>query len=95
MFRFYTSWESQKTKGFLTFSRGMEIKRWAKIGLYFKYFIIYIIAILQILTELLGHHKESYFLWNSSTSKKDAQTVHSKCLQQLKQSLTTPSYLFS
>ena len=32
MFPFYTSWKRQKTKGFLTFSGGMERENWAKMG---------------------------------------------------------------
>ena len=32
MFYFYTQWKYQKTFGFLTFSRGIEMKHWAKMG---------------------------------------------------------------
>ena len=30
---FYTPWKRQKTKGFLTFSRGIEMWSWTKMGL--------------------------------------------------------------
>ena len=29
-FHFYISWKRQKTKGFLTFSGGIEVEHWAK-----------------------------------------------------------------
>ena len=29
---FYTPWKRQKTKGFLTFSGGIEMWHWAKMG---------------------------------------------------------------
>ena len=29
---FYTPWKRQKTKGFLAFSEGIEVERWAKMG---------------------------------------------------------------
>ena len=32
MFHFYTPWKRQKAKGFLTFSRGIEMEDWAKMG---------------------------------------------------------------
>ena len=32
VFQFYTRWKSQKTKGFLTFSGGIEMEHWAKMG---------------------------------------------------------------
>ena len=32
MTHFYTSWKCQKTKGFLTFSRGIEMWHWTKMG---------------------------------------------------------------
>ena len=32
MFHFYTTWKRQKTFGFLTFSRGIEMEHWAKMG---------------------------------------------------------------
>ena len=32
MFHFYTPWKRQETKGFLTFSGGVEMKHWPKMG---------------------------------------------------------------
>ena len=32
MFHFYTAWKRQKIKGFLTFSKGVEMKHWSKMG---------------------------------------------------------------
>ena len=32
MFQFYTPWKRQKTFGFLTFSGGIEMERWVKMG---------------------------------------------------------------
>ena len=32
MFYFYTPWKRQKTFGFLTFSGGIEIEYWARMG---------------------------------------------------------------
>ena len=32
MFHFYTPWKRQKIFGFLTFSGGIELKHWAKMG---------------------------------------------------------------
>ena len=32
MLNFYTPWKRQKTFGFLTFSGGIEMKHWAKMG---------------------------------------------------------------
>ena len=29
---FYTPWKREKTKGFLTFSEGIEMWRWTKMG---------------------------------------------------------------
>ena len=37
MFCFYTSWKCQKTKGFLTFSGGIEIVHWVKMGWKWKW----------------------------------------------------------
>ena len=31
IFHFYTPWKRQKTKGFLTFSRGIEMEHWTKM----------------------------------------------------------------
>ena len=33
MFYFYTPWNRQKTKGFLTYSGGIEMEHWSKNGL--------------------------------------------------------------
>ena len=33
MFHFYIPWKRQKTKGFLTFSGGIEMKHWTKMDL--------------------------------------------------------------
>ena len=32
MFHFYTPWKRQKTKGFLTFSGGIEMEHWHEMG---------------------------------------------------------------
>ena len=32
MLHFYTPWKRQKTKGLLTFSEGIEMEHWAKMG---------------------------------------------------------------
>ena len=32
MFHFYTPWIRQKTKGFLTYSGGIEMEHWVKTG---------------------------------------------------------------
>ena len=37
MFRFYTPWEHQKTKGFLVFSGGIKLGHWPKFGYVFPF----------------------------------------------------------
>ena len=37
MFHFYKSWKRKKTRGFLMFSGGIEMKHWAKMGYVFRY----------------------------------------------------------
>ena len=32
MFHFYTPWKRQKTKGIATFSGGLEMEHWFKMG---------------------------------------------------------------
>ena len=34
MFHFYKSWKRKKTRGFLMFSGGIEMKHWAKMGMF-------------------------------------------------------------
>ena len=44
MIHFYTPWKRYKTKGFLTFSRGLEIEQWTKIAylIQIKYILYYV-----------------------------------------------------
>ena len=32
MLHFYTAWKRQKTRGFLTFSRSIEMENWVEMG---------------------------------------------------------------
>ena len=61
-------WKSQKTRGFLTFSRGIEMKHWVKIGYYKKTLILGLGPMSDDSTSQISiHDRKSWTMFSKSS----------------------------